>query len=287
MIISDEDFVNQMMQILEDDILLLKNNYQIISNNKIFSSIENLAFQRLTDVKENFPYFILFLIEPFFDYMNSQQKQILKNSFLEICKIGTRIHLYARILDDALDENLAIHRFNLLNYQSIYFNNLLNIGKIFTTKNFSAEIQIETSKLLDETIIAIQQDNIHFSPECLGKKNQHLLLIPLWLSALFDNVENNDNFQKKYIKSRGNLSLFIAMSQASDEFAQYQIEPQEDKNNFANFINSEFNSNKNNNEFENNQQALTEFYNFGWKLATKRIVNNAKRFINFLTNIKY
>lgn len=287
MIISDEDFVNQMMQILEDDILLLKNNYQIISNNKIFSSIENLAFQRLTDVKENFPYFILFLIEPFFDYMNSQQKQILKNSFLEICKIGTRIHLYARILDDALDENLAIHRFNLLNYQSIYFNNLLNIGKIFTTKNFSAEIQIETSKLLDETIIAIQQDNIHFSPECLGKKNHHLLLIPLWLSALFDNVENNDNFQKKYIKSRGNLSLFIAMSQASDEFAQYQIEPQEDKNNFANFINSEFNSNKNNNEFENNQQALTEFYNFGWKLATKRIVNNAKRFINFLTNIKY
>ena len=189
MIISDEDFVNQMMQILEDDILLLKNNYQIISNNKIFSSIENLAFQRLTDVKENFPYFILFLIEPFFDYMNSQQKQILKNSFLEICKIGTRIHLYARILDDALDENLAIHRFNLLNYQSIYFNNLLNIGKIFTTKNFSAEIQIETSKLLDETIIAIQQDNIHFSPECLGKKNHHLLLIPLWLSALFDNVE--------------------------------------------------------------------------------------------------
>ena len=287
MIISDEDFVNQMMQILEDDILLLKNNYQIISNNKIFSSIENLAFQRLTDVKENFPYFILFLIEPFFDYMNSQQKQILKNSFLEICKIGTRIHLYARILDDALDENLAIHRFNLLNYQSIYFNNLLNIGKIFTTKNFSAEIQIETSKLLDETIIAIQQDNIHFSPECLGKKNHHLLLIPLWLSALFDNVENNDNFQKKYIKSRGNLSLFIAMSQASDEFAQYQIETQEDKNNFANFINSEFNSNKNNNEFENNQQALTEFYNFGWKLATKRIVNNAKRFINFLINIKY
>ena len=287
MIISDEDFVNQMMQILEDDILLLKNNYQIISNNKIFSSIENLAFQRLTDVKENFPYFILFLIEPFFDYMNSQQKQILKNSFLEICKIGTRIHLYARILDDALDENLAIHRFNLLNYQSIYFNNLLNIGKIFTTKNFSAEIQIETSKLLDETIIAIQKDNIHFSPECLGKKNHHLLLIPLLLSALFDNVENNDNFQKKYIKSRGNLSLFIAMSQASDEFAQYQIEPQEDKNNFANFINSEFNSNKNNNEFENNQQALTEFYNFGWKLATKRIVNNAKRFINFLTNIKY
>lgn len=287
MIISDEDFVNQMMQILEDDILLLKNNYQIISNNKIFSSIENLAFQRLTDVKENFPYFILFLIEPFFDYMNSQQKQILKNSFLEICKIGTRIHLYARILDDALDENLAIHRFNLLNYQSIYFNNLLNIGKIFTTKNFSAEIQIETSKLLDETIIAIQQDNIHFSPECLGKKNHHLLLIPLWLSALFDNVENNDNFQKKYIKSRGNLSLFIAMSQASDEFDQYQIEPQDDKNNFANFINSEFNSNKNNNEFENNQQALTEFYNFGWKLATKRIVNNAKRFINFLTNIKY
>lgn len=287
MIISDEDFVNQIMQILEDDILLLKNNYQIISNNKIFSSIENLAFQRLTDVKENFPYFILFLIEPFFDYMNSQQKQILKNSFLEICKIGTRIHLYARILDDALDENLAIHRFNLLNYQSIYFNNLLNIGKIFTTKNFSAEIQIETSKLLDETIIAIQQDNIHFSPEYLGKKNHHLLLIPLWLSALFDNVENNDNFQKKYIKSRGNLSLFIAMSQASDEFAQYQIETQEDKNNFANFINSEFNSNKNNNEFENNQQALTEFYNFGWKLATKRIVNNAKRFINFLTNIKY
>lgn len=287
MIISDEDFVNQMMQILEDDILLLKNNYQIISNNKIFSSIENLAFQRLTDVKENFPYFILFLIEPFFDYMNSQQKQILKNSFLEICKIGTRIHLYARILDDALDENLAIHRFNLLNYQSIYFNNLLNIGKIFTTKNFSAEIQIETSKLLDETIIAIQQDNIHFSLECLGKKNHHLLLIPLWLSALFDNVENNDNFQKKYIKSRGNLSLFIAMSQASDEFAQYQIETQEDKNNFANFINSEFNSNKNNNEFENNQQALTEFYNFGWKLATKRIVNNAKRFINFLINIKY
>ncbi len=283
MIINDDKFVNQMTKILEEDILFLQNNYIIISENKIFSSIEKLAFQRLTDVKNNFPYFILFLVEPFLDYINNQQKQLLKNNFLEICKIGTRIHLYARILDDALDENLAIHRFNLLNYQSIYFNNLLDIGKIFVNKDFSPEIQTETLNLLNETIIAVQQDNIHFSPECLGKKNHHLLLIPLWLSSLFDNAENNDNFQKKYIKSRGNLSLFIAMSQASDEFAQYQIESSEDKNNFADFINNEFNNSNYQNIAENNKQSLTEFYDFGWKLATKRIVNNAKRFINFLT----
>lgn len=90
-------------------------------------------------------------------------------------------------------------------------------------------------------------------------------------------------FKKKYIKSRGNLSLFIAMSQASDEWAQYQIESPEDKNKFANFINNEFDNSNCNNVTSNNKQSLTEFYDFGWKLATKRIVNNAKRFINFLT----
>ena len=61
MIINDDKFVNQMTKILEEDILFLQNNYIIISENKIFSSIEKLAFQRLTDVKNNFPYFILFL----------------------------------------------------------------------------------------------------------------------------------------------------------------------------------------------------------------------------------
>ena len=73
------------------------------------------------------------------------------------------------------------------------------------------------------------------------------------------------------------------MSQASDEFAQYQIESSDDKNNFADFINNEFNNSNYQNIAENNKQSLTEFYDFGWKLATKRIVNNAKRFINFLT----
>ena len=73
MIINDDKFVNQMTKILEEDILFLQNNYIIISENKIFSSIEKLAFQRLTDVKNNFPYFILFLVEPFLDYINEDK----------------------------------------------------------------------------------------------------------------------------------------------------------------------------------------------------------------------
>lgn len=47
---------------------------------------------------------MLFLIEPFLDYINIYQKTNLKNSCLEICQIGMCIHLYAKILYDALDE---------------------------------------------------------------------------------------------------------------------------------------------------------------------------------------
>lgn len=51
MIINDDEFVNQMTKILEEDILFLQNNYKIVSENKVFSSIENLAFQQLNDEK--------------------------------------------------------------------------------------------------------------------------------------------------------------------------------------------------------------------------------------------
>lgn len=95
---------------------------------------------------------------------------------------------------------MNIHRLNLLNYQNIYFNSLLDVGKIFANKNFAPEIQIEVSRSLNETIIAVQQDNIHFSPENLGNKNHHLLLIPLCIAALFDSDNNNNDFQKKIYK---------------------------------------------------------------------------------------
>ena len=120
---------------------------------------------------EHAPAFIALLAEPWLHAGISDRERML----LIDC---ARIHLYARVLDDAIDEAAPIHRRNLLRAQPLFWEAVQRIGSLV-----AAPVAEKAVLLIGETVAAVQSDDHQPNPDCWGAKNHHLLLIPLLLSG--------------------------------------------------------------------------------------------------------
>ncbi len=204
------------------------------------------AQQRLQQLAKNIPNFISILSEPWLvEPITPHTQQILLD-----CAC---IHLCARVVDDAIDENLAIHRQNLLFMQPLYWQTLLQMGARYSP-HYQACIT-----LIKETVIAVAEDDKQANPQQLGAKNHHLLLVPLLLS-------NNSD---AYVLAKDSLSLMMAMAQAKDEWVQGEFKNAD--------INEQF--------FGLLHKALSPHHisclkKLGWHYAAQRIVDDARFLIH-------
>lgn len=130
----------------------------------------------------------------------------------EVVFLSAQLHVYARILDDALDEALPINRLILLRSQAWYWDCVYQLGQLYP------HYRAETTALIQETIEAVEQEEKLAQKGALqvsdlaiwAEKNHHLLIAPFLLS------ENSLCYQK----NRPYLSFFILLLQAREELSQ-------------------------------------------------------------------
>lgn len=154
------------------------------------------AQRRLRDVAEHSPAFLVLLSEPWLDSTDTAVTDTLLQC--------AYLHLYARVLDDALDENLPYDRQHLLRVQPLFWRSVFSLGA-----RYPALLQASAT-LIGDTVYAVSQDDCTPAPRYWGGKNHHLLLAPLLLSS--DDAA--------YRAARPGLSSMIAVAQALDEMAQ-------------------------------------------------------------------
>jgi hypothetical protein len=215
------------------------------------SWVTQQAKKRLLEVAHNAPHIMAFLAEPWLHApVDEKTWHILKHT--------ARIHLYARILDDALDENLPIHRRNLLRAQTLFWESTQALADGFCT-----EIHQESRKLIAETILAAEADDAQKAPEHWGAKNHHLLLLPLLLS----------NNSIDYCECKPGLSMMIALLQAGDEWRQGDTLEPTLKSALIDWIGTQM-----------DPSLVTRLYQCGWPLAARRMAWNARQLVNVLSN---
>lgn len=156
-----------------------------------------LAHRRLAAVANHAPSILVWLAEPWWS-------DDISMPLLQLA----RIHLYARILDDALDENLPIHRLTVLRAQSLFWLSAGELAKLYP------HLWVESTQLIEETILAVEKDDHFATPTLWGEKNHHLLLVPLFLSG-------NDI---KWKENKNALSEFIWLMQTGDEWYQGDLQ---------------------------------------------------------------
>lgn len=208
------------------------------------------AVLRLEAVAEHAPAFIALLAEPWLRAGISDRERML----LIDC---ARIHLYARVLDDAIDEAAPVHRQNLLRAQPLFWQAVQRIGSMVPT-----DIADEAVALINETVSAVQSDDQQRNPDCWGAKNYHLLLIPLLLS----------NGGPAYQQCRSGLSTLIALVQAGDEWRQGELDSEPLQSRFLEFLTT---------CLDGGQLELMIFH--GWQGAAERIVWNARQLLESLS----
>jgi hypothetical protein len=165
------------------------------------NAISRQALARLQALVDAAPAFLLLLAEPWLD----DEPEDLLPTLLDCA----RIHLYARILDDALDESLPPHHIHLLRYQPIFWQTVASLAVRYP------HLQVQCAHLIEETVLAVEADDASQGPQHWGRKNHHLLLLPLLLSA-------GDG---RYHHHRETLSALISLSQACDEWWQGELCP--------------------------------------------------------------
>lgn len=237
-----QDIVNRLEQQLSDDI----SRIHVPDNN----AAARHAVQRLNAVAEHAPAFLAVLAEPWLDGPVSERTHRL----LLDC---ARIHLYARVLDDVLDEGLAVCRQNLLRAQPIFWQAVQRIGA-----NVSANVASEAEQLIYQTVSAVQNDDLGRDPQYWGPKNHHLLLVPLLLS---DNSE-------AYQVCRSALSNLIALVQAGDEWKQGELADVALRDRLLCFVMQCLDT-----------EQLATLARLGWQGAAERIVWNADQLIGVLS----
>jgi len=237
-----EKLICSLQQLLQDDIQAI----HVLDG----SSTSQNTVQRLLAVAEHSPAFMTLLAEPWLKTEISESTRVI----LMHC---ARIHLYARILDDALDENLPVHRKNLLRAQPMLWAAVQGI-----TASVPKVVADEAVQLIAETVAAVQIDNQRPNPLYWGAKNHHLLLIPLLLS------ENSQNYQA----CRTGLSTLIALVQAGDEWRQGELNKFQLHADFLTFLTDCLNTEK-----------LATLHRHGWYGAAERIVWNARQLLNALS----
>ena len=157
------------------------------------------AVRRLREVAEHSPGFLALLVEPWLNNADADVADTMLHC--------ARVHLYARVLDDALDENLPHDRQHLLRAQPLLWRATYALGCRYP------DLLEASFALMTDTVCAVSLDDRDPSPIHWGAKNHHLLLAPLLLSGS-DAV---------YQAVRPGLSNMIAVSQALDEVGQGAI----------------------------------------------------------------
>ncbi|QTA82443.1 Uncharacterized protein dnl_48180 [Desulfonema limicola] len=174
-----------------------------IFNNTQKTASETIAFKRMISTVYYGADLLIDLIEPYWKHNKAYQ-------VIEICLY---LHLYARILDDAVDEALPLHRLNLLKIQPLFWNTVTQISLSFPDKSNAVSV------LIKETIQAVIEEWHKYRIETWGTKNHHLLTAPLLLSGSMSEFEQ----YKPY------LSDFIFLLQAKEEILQNRLENAEQK----------------------------------------------------------
>jgi hypothetical protein len=154
-----------------------------------------MAYGRLEALAHHAPPIMALLAEPWGDQ---------KAAMSIVCDASV-VHLYARILDDAIDENLVVHRRQLLLAQPMYWK---AVGRLAM---FAGSAWETTAELIEDTVLAAEHDAD--CPEAChwGPKNHHLLVAPMLLS-----LKGGPSFAV----AKPLLSCFIAVMQAGDEWRQ-------------------------------------------------------------------
>ena len=155
--------------------------------------------RRLLDLVEHAPAFMQMLAEPLFAGVGKE----VETTFLACA----RVHLYARVLDDALDDNLPLDRRNLLRIQPLFWHAVHMLGGQHPSQAQAAAALIQT------TVEAVERDDAQAHPIEWGRKNFHLLLLPLMLSG--DSAA--------YRKVLPGLEAVIALAQAHEEVEQGRL----------------------------------------------------------------
>ncbi len=117
------------------------------------------------------------------------------------------LHLYARILDDAVDEALPVHRHNLLAAQGLFWQAVSQLAQAFPQRMASARI------LIDTCTQAAAADMHDTRLEGWAAKNHHLLLAPLVLAPEPADFE----------AARAELSNVLFVLQAAEELNQSTV----------------------------------------------------------------
>jgi len=153
------------------------------------------AVGRLHAVLEQFPDFLALLVEPW---------EPVDASLCEVVLDCARIHLYARVLDDALDENLPVNRRHLLRAQPLFWRAVYGIGSRYPALSSSA------GALISVTTGAVARDDLAADPDSWGRKNLHLLLAPMLLAE----------DAPSYRAASAGLTSLIGLAQAREEAQQ-------------------------------------------------------------------
>lgn len=164
------------------------------------SPTEIIAYERLVRLSSAASRHISYLAEPWLGntFNKTIEETIFECSFL---------HFYARVLDDAIDINLPVYRKNLLKVQVKFWQVLGSLSCKYGPHWKDA------TKLINETIEYTIADDEIYHPINWGRKNHHLLLIPMFLS--------NNSIQ--YTENKEILSYYLFIIQAFEEYEQHKF----------------------------------------------------------------
>lgn len=155
------------------------------------------AKKRITRLVEASPAVICFLAEPWLGAgITVRQEQILMHC--------ASLHLYSRVLDDAIDEGEACQKEALLRAQPLFWQAVYGLATLVP------HLAEAGQALISETVRGVLANDASPAPCLWGEKNCHLLLIPLFLG------DDADFFEQ----SRAHLRAALGLLQAWDELVQ-------------------------------------------------------------------
>ena len=175
---------------LESEVHGLRPNSELVGASR--------ALDRLLQVAEGFPPVLALLIEPWLDRLDKDP------GLLQDVEDGIRVHLYARILDDAMDEGLPAQKAMLLAAQRLLWKAVAGI----TLRH--PGLQEKTLDLVRITLESVQREDLTGEVRYWALKNHHLLLIPMLCT--------DDG--PGYRACEEGFSSLLAMLQAVEERAQ-------------------------------------------------------------------
>lgn len=188
------------------------------------------------------------LSEPWLLFHND----IIVQKTIHVC---SDLHLYARILDNAVDECTLEEQEKLLQAQSMFWKIVSDLTMLYP------DLQQECRSLIDETVEAVIQDNRDPCPALWGRKNHHLLICPMLLSG------NG----KAYQDCKPALSLMLCLAQTVEELAQNGCPDRDMLSQILAQVTAM------------PAHYVELLHTHGWTMAAERIVSDGQKILAFLS----